>query len=269
MNYLRSVSVLWIGVILLSSGSLSAQDDKVKTDKPKSKDFLQSVFYHFDKNKDGKLTKSELPEALHDSLSSVDRDRDGIITWTELRRKYPRGFTSSREQWFEDVDANGDGKLDKKELGTQWGRLATYDTNKDDKITKAEYLNRFSRTGGFSTRSFERYDKNNDGKLTQKEVGFRWRTYQRYDKNNDGVVTKAEYVAGRGRVGFGARDPQTLVDTLFERTDTNKDGVITEKEAGSRWSIYKRADADNDGKLTKKEMLDVYNRNPFIRPRDR
>ncbi len=39
---------------------------------------------HFDENKDGKLTKSELPEPLWDRLSKADANGDGEITQDEI-----------------------------------------------------------------------------------------------------------------------------------------------------------------------------------------
>ena len=43
-----------------------------------------ALLEHFDQNKDGKLTKSELPEFLWDRLSKADLNGDGEITKDEL-----------------------------------------------------------------------------------------------------------------------------------------------------------------------------------------
>ena len=43
-----------------------------------------SLLEHFDKNKDGKLTKDELPEFLWNRLSKADTNSDGEITKDEI-----------------------------------------------------------------------------------------------------------------------------------------------------------------------------------------
>lgn len=43
-----------------------------------------AMLEHFDENKDGKLTKSELPEPLWDRLSKADANGDGEITQDEI-----------------------------------------------------------------------------------------------------------------------------------------------------------------------------------------
>jgi len=73
---------------------------------------LQSAFYDCDKNKDGRLDKSETIGASCEQdmvyFDTVDNDLDGSITEKELQR-----MRSKKE--FDRVDKNKDGMLDSKE----------------------------------------------------------------------------------------------------------------------------------------------------------
>src|SRR5262245_51683698 len=48
----------------------------------------------FDKNKDGKVTKDELPERMHDLITRGDTNKDGALDKDEIRKlaSAPGGF---------------------------------------------------------------------------------------------------------------------------------------------------------------------------------
>ncbi|MBX3184312.1 MAG: hypothetical protein KF915_16915 [Polyangiaceae bacterium] len=50
-------------------------------------DRMGKLFERFDANKDGKLTKSEVPEKLWNRLSRADANKDGAVTKAELEAK--------------------------------------------------------------------------------------------------------------------------------------------------------------------------------------
>jgi len=110
---------------------------------------LAGKFDELDKNKDGKLTKDEMP-ARHghghdkpghgprEAMSRLDTDKDGRISRAEATAG--EGRMASH---FEQMDANKDGYVDRadheilaKQRKDEW--FAAADTDKDGKLSRAE-----------------------------------------------------------------------------------------------------------------------------------
>jgi len=110
---------------------------------------LAGKFDELDKNKDGKLTKDEMP-ARHghghdrrghgprEAMSRLDTDKDGRISRAEATAAEGRMATR-----FDQMDANKDGYVDRadheirvKQRKDEW--FAAADTDKDGKLSRAE-----------------------------------------------------------------------------------------------------------------------------------
>ena len=110
---------------------------------------LAAQFDTLDKNKDGKLSRDELPRwhgkrhgrgpgGREDMMAKLDTNKDGRISREEAKAD-PR--LAAR---FDQMDVNKDGYLDKadRELGRKQHRdawFAAADTNKDGQLSKAEF----------------------------------------------------------------------------------------------------------------------------------
>lgn len=107
---------------------------------------LAEKFDELDKNKDGKLSKEEMPrhgDRKHgrngrEAMAKLDADKDGRISRAEATAG--EGKLASR---FDDMDANKDGFVDRadhqiraKQRTDEW--FAKADTDKDGKLTRAE-----------------------------------------------------------------------------------------------------------------------------------
>ena len=118
-----------------------------------------------DANKDGKLSKEELPERMQSMMTRGDKNEDGVLDREEIMASArersgggagfggfgsPGGFGGPpgggfgggpefMAQMFERADADKDGKLSKDELPPfMKDRLEQIDTNKDGSVDKAE-----------------------------------------------------------------------------------------------------------------------------------
>lgn len=89
----------------------------------------------FDKNGDGKLETSELPDKLRERMADVDADKDGFITVEELRAAHQK----RAEQGFARMDKNGDGALSADEVDERrWEFIKVADADGDGKVTFIE-----------------------------------------------------------------------------------------------------------------------------------
>ena len=126
----------------------------------------------------------------------------------------PRGPMFS----FEDMDANGDGKVTKEEIKAQGeARFKAADTNGDGSLSAEEMVAsmekmRAERMLKGAERMIARRDANKDGKLTADEMAPRNgdRMFAMMDLDEDGTVTKTEMELARKnmRGHHGDRDGQ-------------------------------------------------------------
>jgi Ca2+-binding EF-hand superfamily protein len=131
----------------------------------------------FDKNKDGSLTKQELPERLHGMLAQADTDKDGILTKAELtafveaqgKQAAPRAAERPAKTEGAKPNVESNGKDTFVKLGGNTGLtrrlsrvLAALDTDKDISISAQEIAN--------AATSLKVLDTNNDGVIDAEEL---------------------------------------------------------------------------------------------------
>lgn len=117
----------------------------------------------FDKNADGKLEVSELPEQMQKFMGKADTNGDGVITEEELKA----GAEKMRAEHLAQADTDHDGKLSPDE------RKAAFEK--------------------FAQERFAKMDKNNDGALSKEEIGDKhWERLSVADADKSGSVTREE-----------------------------------------------------------------------------
>lgn len=120
----------------------------------------------FDKNGDGQLQVTELPEHMQQFMGKADTNNDGVISTDELKA----GQEKMRAE-----------------------HLAKQDTDHDGKVSPEERKAAFEK---FAEERFAKMDKNNDGALSKDEVGDkRWEHLSVADADKNGSVTKDEIKA--------------------------------------------------------------------------
>jgi Ca2+-binding EF-hand superfamily protein len=132
----------------------------------------------WDKDGDGNIVLSDVPDGVREHLAKADKDGDGIVTREELR--------AAREERKAEFQAKAD-------------------TNHDGTVSPEERRAAFE---SFAKARFAERDKNGDGALTADEVGERrWARLAKADANGDGKVTEDEIRAAfaNGVLGFRGR----------------------------------------------------------------
>ncbi len=193
-----------------------------------SADELFEELMAFDRNNDGKLEKSELPERLRGLLDRAERDADGKVPAADVRRLAERagaprkgidadpGFIKRSRVWFMRVhpvlaalDTDANGEISPVEIATAAAALRALDWNHDGELTGDELLP--------------------DSVVNALAVYM-----VRWDIDGDGSISKLE----------AAAIPKPMREVVAA-SDRDGDGTVTTGEL--RNEIRRRAISDGDG----------------------
>jgi EF hand domain-containing protein len=124
---------------------------------PPSPEELATTLMAFDRNKDGRLAKSEAPERLQGLFARLDENTDGVLTADEIKKgaaaqplQTPargrgegregegRGGPPRRDPFYAALDKNGDGVLSADEITGAPAALKALDANGDGVIGMEE-----------------------------------------------------------------------------------------------------------------------------------
>ena len=122
-----------------------------------SPDELLQTLLAFDKNKDGKLQKDEVPERMPGLFTRGDANKDGILTTAEIR-----GLATTQATSAPDRGGRGEGRGEGGGMMRMDPIAAALDSNHDGVISTAEIKN--------APAALKALDKNDDGQLSGEEI---------------------------------------------------------------------------------------------------
>jgi len=199
-----------------------------------SPDELLQTLLAFDKNKDGKLQKDEVPERMQGLFTRGDANKDGILTTAEIR-----GLATTQVAAAPDRGGRGEGggmmRMDPI--------AAALDSNHDGSISSAEIKN--------APAALKALDKNDDGQLSGEEIRPNF---------------------GRGRGGrMGGGSPEEMASRIMQQMDANRDGKLSRDEMsdGPFGELFERADSNKDGFVSPAELQTAAQQGGFGRGRGR
>jgi len=104
---------------------------------------MVNTLLSFDSNKDGKLSKEELPERMQGIFGRADADKDGLLTREELTKAAAAQKRGGRggpppDVIFLALDTNRDGALSEAEVAGSVAALKSLDKNGDGVLSGAE-----------------------------------------------------------------------------------------------------------------------------------
>ncbi|HWG47471.1 MAG TPA: EF-hand domain-containing protein [Gemmataceae bacterium] len=192
------LTVLLLGGLLLAQpkDKPATPKDRPATPKPATPSHVDEMFDDHDKNKDGFLTRDELPPGLRARFDRIDADKDGKLSRAEVDRGLlhllPQRRSSDLIYAILEMSAHDAGCCG--ELQRAYDLLRRADKNKDGKLDADEL-------------------KAAREQVVKDRIAF---LIKELDADGDGRISKAE-----------ARGP---VRANFTVIDTNKDGFINRDE---------------------------------------
>jgi uncharacterized protein (TIGR03000 family) len=157
---------------------------------------LDEFLKDYDKNKDGSLSRNELPPELRPAFDRLDVNKDGKVSRKELEAGIAHLHPASRPSDLIHVliEMSACDDVCDAELQRSYDILRKLDKNQDGKIDPDEL--KAARARIIKDRVdylFAELDKNKDGKIGRTEAkGMLLHDFDEIDRDNDGFIDRAE-----------------------------------------------------------------------------
>ena len=184
-------------------------------------DWSERRFKQLDHNNDNRISRDEWH---YDSEAFVraDRNRDGVLSRAEF---LDTAIDDDRSDQFDDLDLNGDGRIQLNEWHGSRDVFDWLDRNNDRILTRAEVAGQDLSAGD----EFSSLDMNRDQSLSRAEWHWSSASFDRLDANGDGRLSRREFEAGGPLNQSGTSSTPLIVPAEDRWTDT---GIVV--RAGDR-----------------------------------
>jgi Ca2+-binding EF-hand superfamily protein len=179
------------------------EDDYDPARRPVFRNWTERGFTNLDRNGDGRISRAEWYYD-REAFVRADRNRDNWLTKAEF---LGHDVDDDREDRFEFLDANNNGRIERSEWHGSGDTFDWLDRNNDGSLSRAEA------TGGeFASKDlFAGLDENNDNRITPNEWQWSRQSFVRQDRNGDGALSRSELTnaqlkaQGAGDTGIAGR----------------------------------------------------------------
>jgi Ca2+-binding EF-hand superfamily protein len=193
-------------------------DDYDQARRPEFRNWSDRGFTNLDRNGDGRIARREW---FYDREGFIraDRNGDGALTRAEF---LGADVDSDREDRFEYLDVNRDGRIQRAEWHASRDAFEWLDRNNDGVLSRSEVAGDDAEQADL----FDGLDRNNDQVITPSEWQWSRQSFARQDQNGDEQLTRreltnAELSATPGATGTSGRT--ITVDATRGWVDTGID----------------------------------------------
>ena len=160
------------------------EDDFDQTNRPEFRNWTERGFTNLDRDRDGRIERAEW---FYDREGFVraDRNRDGVLTRAEFLGS---DVDSDREDRFDYLDANNDGRVDRSEWHASRDAFDWLDRNNDGVLNRSEVVGNDTEQGDL----FGSLDRDNNSVISPEEWQWSRRSFARQDQNGDGQLSRRE-----------------------------------------------------------------------------
>lgn len=176
-------------------------------------DWSARGFMQLDANRDGRISAQEW-HYDHEMFVRVDRNRNNFLSRAEF---LDNQFDDDRGDQFDDLDVNGNNRVESAEWHGGANAFQWLDRNNDGALTRVEMVGTPAR--GRSQDQFTSLDINSDRAVSRTEWQWSPASFAALDRNNDGRLTRLEYEAG-GPLGATGTSAKVAVNGFDRWTDT-------------------------------------------------
>ena len=172
-------------------------------------------FQTLDHNRDNRLT----PNEWHFDVGifrRIDANRDNAVTLEEFLGS---DADDLRDDQFDDIDVNNDGRVSRSEWYGSAAAFARLDRNNDG------FLSRFEVVGGldYTDDAFDEFrslDYDNNGTISREEWHWSLASFNSRDTNRDNVISRQEFSRAGGSPGTATRAGNRRAAECAGRSET-------------------------------------------------
>jgi Ca2+-binding EF-hand superfamily protein len=178
-------------------------------------DWSARGFTALDDNRDGRISRQEW-HYDNETFYRVDRDRNNFISRAEfLNNAATQGFDDDRGDRFDDLDVNGNNRVERGEWHGSVSAFEWLDRNNDGVLARAEMVG----NAPVSDDQFTSKDINRDRFISRSEWHYSPGSFSRLDTNRDGRLSRVEFDAA-GPLGATGTAAKVNVNGYDRWTDT-------------------------------------------------
>jgi Ca2+-binding EF-hand superfamily protein len=190
---------------------MNRNDDYTPSRSPAFYDWTQAGFARLDRDSDGQISANEW-RYDYETFRRVDQNDDNMLS----RREFLNADTDmDREDRFDYLDANNDGRIERSEWHSSNDAFRWLDRNRDGVLSRTEVVGE-----GQIARAdrFDAVDDNGDGRITPDEWQWSRRSFNQYDRNGDGALRRDEFSAADARPGAVGTSGSNAINVVVPST---------------------------------------------------
>ena len=158
--------------------------------------WTRANFTSLDHNRDGRLSANEWHFDM-ETFRRVDANRNDSISLQEFLGE---GVEDVRDNSFDDMDWNNNGRVEKAEWFGGSAEFNRLDTNRDGVLSRFEVVG--GQTASFDTYDqFQNLDYDRNGTLSRAEWHWSNNSFAVRDRNRDGIISRQEFEVAGGAPG--------------------------------------------------------------------